>query len=439
MPRLPTVGGDSGGWGALLNAFASVSLGSDGTLKGWSAANVKDPAYGAKGDGVTDDTAAIQAAINSGLPVFFPPGQYKITSTLSCPKGTALYGSGPAAQNTNIATASFLLHSFTGTLLQLDGSGSGNPGGGYLISNLVLLRNTGTGATTAGVGTAIRIVGTSATTRATWVRIENVQIEEVVGKDPWTTGIDIDGSGCFGLGVGNTVRDIWISNGRISNSATTGTPNAIKSTFAANVFLLNLELTGSGGNLTLTGQAGSLTSSVNCTFIQATTFAMDFCQNIMEFGGQYVNVTNTANTAGANIIMPLTITNGFTNNSPTTTMLTRFNTTQGFWQLSNGILLPNGQSILGTQTPGPTINSLIQLGAANKVNIDASGLGVAFGGGIQTQSNGIQAGSPTGGDKGTGTINAANGYYANGSSGVTKTISNPTSITITNGIITATT
>lgn len=43
--------------------------------------NVKDPAYGAVGDGVTDDTAAINAAISAagtagGGIVFFPPGTY---------------------------------------------------------------------------------------------------------------------------------------------------------------------------------------------------------------------------------------------------------------------------------------------------------------------------------------------------------------------------
>lgn len=42
--------------------------------------NVKD--FGAKGDGVTDDTAAIQTAINTGSAVFFPKGVYKITDEL---------------------------------------------------------------------------------------------------------------------------------------------------------------------------------------------------------------------------------------------------------------------------------------------------------------------------------------------------------------------
>ncbi|MGH7451063.1 MAG: glycosyl hydrolase family 28-related protein, partial [bacterium] len=45
--------------------------------------NVKD--FGAKGDGIADDTTAIQAAIdalpNDGGVVFFPSGIYNITST----------------------------------------------------------------------------------------------------------------------------------------------------------------------------------------------------------------------------------------------------------------------------------------------------------------------------------------------------------------------
>ena len=45
-----------------------------------AAANIKD--YGAVGDGVADDTAAIQAAIAADLNVFFPAGTYKITDTL---------------------------------------------------------------------------------------------------------------------------------------------------------------------------------------------------------------------------------------------------------------------------------------------------------------------------------------------------------------------
>ncbi len=66
--------------------------------------NVKDPAFGAKGDGVTDDTAAIQAAINSiasgptkgGGVVFFPPGFYLVSSFIQISAGAILLGSGAA-------------------------------------------------------------------------------------------------------------------------------------------------------------------------------------------------------------------------------------------------------------------------------------------------------------------------------------------------------
>lgn len=40
-------------------------------------------AYGAVGDGVTDDTAAIQAALNAGGDIYFPAGRYKVTSQLT--------------------------------------------------------------------------------------------------------------------------------------------------------------------------------------------------------------------------------------------------------------------------------------------------------------------------------------------------------------------
>jgi len=65
--------------------FLKMAAGSP-TYPVWAAGdviNVKD--YGATGDGVTDDTAAINDAIAVavGLPIFFPDGHYRITSTLT--------------------------------------------------------------------------------------------------------------------------------------------------------------------------------------------------------------------------------------------------------------------------------------------------------------------------------------------------------------------
>ena len=61
--------------------------------------NVKDAPYSARGDGVADDTAAIQEAINScpaGKAVFLPAGTYRTTGELAInAKAIALRGAGP--------------------------------------------------------------------------------------------------------------------------------------------------------------------------------------------------------------------------------------------------------------------------------------------------------------------------------------------------------
>lgn len=63
--------------------------------------NVKAPEYGAVGNGLIDDTAAIQAAINDaqaeGLAVFFPAGTYKLSSALSVFGDLRLIGAGGGA------------------------------------------------------------------------------------------------------------------------------------------------------------------------------------------------------------------------------------------------------------------------------------------------------------------------------------------------------
>lgn len=54
--------------------------------------DVSKPPYGAKGDGKTDDTAALQRALddhpNAGAIIWLPNGLYRISGTLTWPKGT---------------------------------------------------------------------------------------------------------------------------------------------------------------------------------------------------------------------------------------------------------------------------------------------------------------------------------------------------------------
>ena len=60
--------------------------------RGKDFVSVKD--YGATGDGVTDDSAAIQAAVNAGVEVIFPAGTYKVGTPVVLPAGCILTGVG---------------------------------------------------------------------------------------------------------------------------------------------------------------------------------------------------------------------------------------------------------------------------------------------------------------------------------------------------------
>lgn len=80
-------------------------------------ANVK--AFGAKGDGVTDDTAAIARADASGLQVYFPPGTY-LVSTVTCRANTHWIGIlGAVTIKSTSASATTIIASSGGTFENL--------------------------------------------------------------------------------------------------------------------------------------------------------------------------------------------------------------------------------------------------------------------------------------------------------------------------------
>jgi len=57
--------------------------------------------YGATGDGITDDSASIQAAVNASIEVYFPAGNYLIRKKIDLRTGSSLIGDGAATLRTD--------------------------------------------------------------------------------------------------------------------------------------------------------------------------------------------------------------------------------------------------------------------------------------------------------------------------------------------------
>lgn len=175
MARLPVPGGDVDGWAGILNEFLRVSHNEDGTQKARSvkldSLDVANPAaqridnfvlmnrdsklewrpsssinvlnFGAKGDGITDDTAAIQAAIDAvgrGGTVNIPRGNYMVSGLKIKNNGTTIAG------EARFGTRLVRIKGSTAPLIDMSGLGTMDSHIKYCaIGNITLHGNFGPG------------------------------------------------------------------------------------------------------------------------------------------------------------------------------------------------------------------------------------------------------------------------------------------------------
>jgi len=110
--RALTTDGASESWGSIHSDYVDYTQGGTGSTertvlsKLQDIVSVKD--FGATGDGATDDTSAIQAAIDDigtiGGIVYFPPGTYLVTALTVSDSAVTLTGAGIGATNIVSAT-----------------------------------------------------------------------------------------------------------------------------------------------------------------------------------------------------------------------------------------------------------------------------------------------------------------------------------------------
>lgn len=142
--------------------------------------SVKD--FGAIGDGVTNDTVAIQAAINSGNPIIFPAGDYASGPLTQSTNFQRFYANGQVSiiKNTN-----GVLLTSTGNYVELDGIqfvGTGYTGDNINMTGsnprLINCSSYGTpGRALKATGSHVQIIGTSGTFTTTDATASGYDIE----------------------------------------------------------------------------------------------------------------------------------------------------------------------------------------------------------------------------------------------------------------------
>jgi hypothetical protein len=155
--------------------------------------------FAADNTGATSASTAIQSAITAaeltGVPVYIPPGDYKITATLTLSKpGQVVFGAGWKSRLFFAAATNLYMFTF--------GMANGVRADGLVVRDLQL--DCDGPNQTAGGG--IQAGG------ASYCKFANLLVYE-----PWGNGIEIHDDNLGGFGHHNSVRDCWFNRGAASN------------------------------------------------------------------------------------------------------------------------------------------------------------------------------------------------------------------------------
>jgi len=157
--------------------------------------SVKD--FGAVGDGVADDTAAIQAALTAamGKPVLLPKGKYKITSTLKLVPPAGLFEIAPRLIGEGMHSSIIDTHVANGPAIAIENTTTHNFASNGLLSDFAII-----GTTSPANADGIFLHA------AYHIKIEGVRVEGLAGR-----GLHI---GCKSAGDADTSAYLRVSQCR---------------------------------------------------------------------------------------------------------------------------------------------------------------------------------------------------------------------------------
>lgn len=198
---------------SLANRFADV-------------VNVKD--FGAVGDGVADDTAAIQAAINAGANIYFPNGIYIVSDNDSDTVAIKI-----TKNNINLFGAGI-----NSTILKLKANQNAHTisTDGFNFIQISDISIDGNRSNQTGSGHGIRVASCNS------LHINNLEIKETAG---------------YGIGLqSGTLKNIFISNVEIKNTSLDGIDFKNTNNNNSNLILDNISISNYGLNTSFSNQTG---------------------------------------------------------------------------------------------------------------------------------------------------------------------------------------
>jgi hypothetical protein len=238
---------------ALLNGVATNISSIVAAVAGLRYYVVTDPAYGAVGDGVTNDLGAIQAAINAanvagGGVVFFPKGTYLVNGTLTSYNTVSLQGIARGYASIRVQSSSASL----------------STGAGFLsIAKLGILFSsapfTGTLFNSTGGATTVDDVGVASTPSGTVFAGAAFTALEIFNSDVFVRGAGV----LANLGASSTLLIRSSQIGVFGTVALSGTLCTAAGIDASDCFVYANEA-GAGGTKTLFSSTG-LTKLYNIT------------------------------------------------------------------------------------------------------------------------------------------------------------------------------